>query len=425
LENHLTKEINLDIILLKLFTSKQYYSKYSTYITKYLVSNYKTNNKLLFKLYRCLDLLHQEHETVSLEDLYLRLLREYPALPTDEKELAQETLQKALGAIFDEGEASTLIQRQYEAAKAAEVAVKAIQVTEGKAQLAELNEILGEDHLQQQENENVYYENDLEGLYETTAGTSGLRWPLMSFNKSLGSLREGDFGFVFMRPEAGKTTLLSHAATFMVENSGESALWVNNEEGGNKVLLRNYQSMLGCTTQQLFADRDGNQSRYRAMGGQRLRLLNDPTIDKRGIERCIAEVSPKLVVIDQLDKVLGFDAERYDLLMKAKYQWARELAKKFKCAVIGVCQAGGSGENKKYLVMTDVDSSHTAKQGEADWIIGLGKINDPGYENIRYVNIIKNKLVGDKDSIPELRHGQFDVIIQPEIGRYKDRIDWK
>jgi len=37
----------------------------------------------------------------------------------------------------------------------------------------------------------------------------GLRWRLNALNKSLGSLRKGNFGFVFARPETGKTTFLA------------------------------------------------------------------------------------------------------------------------------------------------------------------------------------------------------------------------
>lgn len=420
----MTREINLDIILINILINKDYYIKYNTYINKYLINSYKNNNKVLYKLYRCLDLLHQEHDKVSLEDLYMRLLREYPALPPDERDIAQETLQKAAGAIFNPEEVSTLIQRQYEAAKAADVAVKAIQVTEGKASLAEVNELLGDDHLTKNDDEELFYAKDLDGLYETTKGALGLRWPLVSLNKTLGSLRPGDFGFFFARPEIGKTTLLAHSVTHMVKENSINALWVNNEEGGNKVLLRCYQAMFGVTTDELFRNRKLYQERFVADGGHRIRLLNDPTIDRRGIERCIGGVSPGLIVMDQLDKVVGFDAERYDLLMKNKYQWARELAKRHNCAVIAVCQAAGSAENKKQLVMTDVDSSWTAKQGEADWMFGVGKVDQPGLENVRYINICKNKLVGDEDSIPDQRHGFFDVIIQPEIGRYKDRIQW-
>jgi hypothetical protein len=69
--------------------------------------------------------------------------------------------------------------------------------------------------------------------------------------------------------------------------------------------------------------------------------------------------------------------------------------------------------------MDDVDSSKTAKQGEADWILGIGKESD-NTSNARYFNISKNKLIGDKDTLPDLRHGNQAVLIQPDVARYKD-----
>lgn len=423
----MTNEINLDIILIKLFTSKDYYTKYKSYISKYLINNYKTNNKLLYKLYRCLELLQEERGTASLEDILLRLNREYPALPSDERELASETLQKAAGATYQEAEVEGYIKTHYERSKASDVAIKALQVVEGKASIQELSDAIGTDVLEEEQEkaEALYYQADLEALFVSTKGKNGLRWPLMSLNKSLGSLRPGDFGFFFARPEVGKTTFLSHVVTHMVPQVHRPCLWINNEEGGNKVLLRCYQSFLGATSNQLFKDRAGCQEKFKMGIGDNLKLVNDPTLDYKRVEKLVAESRPCLVVIDQLDKLLGFDAERNDLVLKMKYQWAREIAKKYECAVIAVCQAGGTAENKKKLVMTDVDSSHTAKQGEADWILGFGKVDQEGLENVRYINVIKNKLVGDEDSVNEMRHGFFDVLIEPEIGRYKDRIDWK
>jgi hypothetical protein len=101
------------------------------------------------------------------------------------------------------------------------------------------------------------------------------------------------------------------------------------------------------------------------------------------------------------------------------YQWARELAKTY-APVIAVSQAGGTAENKLWLTMDDVDSSKTAKQGEADWILGIGKEQD-NTSHMRFLNISKNKLLGDSDSLPDLRHGNQSVIIKPETARYIDQ----
>jgi hypothetical protein len=36
------------------------------------------------------------------------------------------------------------------------------------------------------------------------------------------------------------------------------------------------------------------------------------------------------------------------------------------------------------------------------------------------MNISKNKLMGDAKTDPKLRHGKFEVLIDPERARYKD-----
>lgn len=116
---------------------------------------------------------------------------------------------------------------------------------------------------------------------------------------------------------------------------------------------------------------------------------------------------------------MGFDSDREDLKLGAIYQWARELAKEY-CPVIGVCQSDGSGEGVRWLTMANVANAKTAKQAEADWILGIGKVNDPGYDNLRFLHLSKNKLMGDSDSIPDQRHGRREVIIEPELARYRD-----
>jgi hypothetical protein len=85
-----------------------------------------------------------------------------------------------------------------------------------------------------------------------------------------------------------------------------------------------------------------------------------------------------------------------------------------------VCQADGTGEGVKWLNMGHVANAKTAKQAEADWILGIGKSNDDGLSYVRNFNISKNKLSGDEDTLPEMRHGRFECVIKPDIARYID-----
>lgn len=162
---------------------------------------------------------------------------------------------------------------------------------------------------------------------------------------------------------------------------------------------------------------------HKAFPHDKFRLVDNANLTKESVERIIERVQPSLIIYDQIDKIKGFKADRDDLLLGAIYQWARELAKSY-APSIGVCQADGTGEGQKWLTMANVANAKTSKQAEADFILGIGKTNDGNSEEIRFLAISKNKLFGDADAIPTLKHGRFEVAIEPTVARYKDLIKY-
>lgn len=219
----------------------------------------------------------------------------------------------------------------------------------------------------------------------------------------------------------GKTAFLITTVMNVLKQNDKPVLWVNNEEASKDVLFRCYYHHFKISFKQLKDNYHYYKQEFEKIYGSRLMFIDNAAVQKRQIEQAVKELNPGFMVIDQLDKVHGFgNNDRYDLLMKQKYQWGRELAKVY-CPVIGTCQAGGTGENKKWLQLNDVDSSHTAKQGEADFIIGIGKIDEEGFEDTRYLHVLKNKLPGDEDSIPELRHAKLTVHLDAEHSDYVDK----
>jgi len=226
-------------------------------------------------------------------------------------------------------------------------------------------------------------------------------------------------GAVAVCGNTGKTTFLASEVTNFAEQTGKPILWFNNEEGGAKVKTRIYQASLGITLAQLYSDRKGNHKEYLKRTDGRIKLFDNASINKRQVEQIVKELKPALIIFDQIDKIKGFDADREDLRLGSIYIWARELAKMY-CPVIGVCQSDVSGEGKKWLTMDNVANAKTSKQAEADWILGIGTTHDPGFEYVRYLHASKNKLSGDEDSDPTLRHGRVEVLIKPDIARYSD-----
>ena len=305
-----------------------------------------------------------------------------------------------------------------------ELASAALARSEGKKTVEDILQLVEQlTQEKEQANESPFISTSLSELYDDAYKHQGLRWRLGSLNQSLGSLRGGDFGFIFARPETGKTTFLADQSTYFTEQLDDTdgpGLWFNNEEQHKKVMLRCIQAALGLSMQEIAKDIRGYEEQYKRITKDKLKLPNFDTTHKREMEALCKDVKPSFIIIDQVSKVRGFNNDREDLRLGAAFEWARDLAKEFDCPVIGVNQADGSGEGKKYLDMSNVANSKTAVQAEADFILGIGKSNDPGFELIRHMNISKNKLAGDETSDPAKRHAKWDVLIQPNIARFRD-----
>lgn len=300
-----------------------------------------------------------------------------------------------------------------------ECALVAIDVSEGRKELPSLLETLDKFEKRETVEPTAFITDNLEELYNKTLHDRGLRWRLESLNKSLGSLRKGDFGFLFARPETGKTTFLASEVSYFAEQVDRPILWFNNEEGGAKVKVRIYQGALGVTLPELYSDRENSYNRYMQVTKGNIKLYDSATVSKQQIERIVKEIKPSCILFDQIDKIKGFNADREDLRLGAIYIWARELAKEY-CPVIGICQSDVSGEGKRWLTMDNVANAKTSKQAEADWILGIGATHEAGMEHVRYLHLSKNKLSGDEDSDPTMRHGKMEVLIKPDVARYAD-----
>tara|TARA_R110001599_G_scaffold12749_1_gene59385 strand:+ start:591 stop:1826 length:1236 start_codon:yes stop_codon:yes gene_type:complete len=406
-------------LIINLFSSnRSYFDKYYKYINlKYIKVNYVNLYKIFLVIANYYD--KNNSDSCSKIDLELAYYTSY-LLEDSERDELSTSLDRILATDVDVTLVTDYLEEHRKRCLSGEVAKLALDVEDGTAKVDDLLEKFQEfEHQGVEVDEVKSVDMDLNNLYQSQVATPGLRWRLDWLNKSLGSLRQGDFGFIFARPETGKTTFLASEMTHMITQTEGDILWFNNEEQGKKVAVRCYQALLGKSNKELFDNLQHNADEYRERIQHRLKIYDfEDSSRANRIEQIIKTTNPALIIFDQVDKIKGFKADRYDLELKATYQWAREIAKMY-APVIAVSQAGGSAEGKLWLTMDDVDSSKTAKQGEADWILGIGKEQD-NTSNMRFLNISKNKLLGDKDSLPDLRHGNAQVMIKPEIARYEE-----
>lgn len=403
----------IELIIIKYILNNNIYNKYNNYIN--------LTNKELVKIYYIIKQLHEaSDEDFTVDDLELKFFSEYPFLKSSEKEMFSGIFEQLRKVHADDARVEEFMKKQRDMVQAHRIAELSLEVTEGRKEFIDLlSHVSTLDADAPVEEEIEFVSDDLEELYNNLVVTQGLRWRLPCLNKALGSLRKGDFGFVFARPETGKTSFLASEATYMAEQTDRPILWFNNEEQGEKVMMRCVQASLGMTEGEYKNDLKKYRQAFHDKTKRNIKIVDNASIHKTYVEKVCKAIEPSLIIFDQIDKIKGFEESRTDLTLGAIYQWARELAKTY-APVIAVCQADGTGEGVKWLTMGHVANAKTSKQAEADWILGIGKSNQEGLEYVRHLNISKNKLVGDEDSIPELRHGKMDVIIKPEVARYED-----
>lgn len=406
--------------IIKLFCEdKELFTKYYKYVN---INYIKVNYNNIYKLFNIIDIYYNKYinNNITKEDLELVYNSNYLLKDSERKEL-----QDLLEDVFSQDTSNPeliieLLEEQRRRSLAGDVAKLALDVEDGSAAVDDLLQMFSKFEKQEVEIKTAApIELNLKDLYDSQVETPGLRWRLNFLNKSLGSLRKGDFGFLFARPETGKTTFLASEITHMATQTDGDILWFCNEEQAKKVGIRTFQAMLGLQTEYLWTDIERNQALFKSKNGDRIKIFDFEDSHRAvRIEQILKEFNPSLIIFDQLDKVKGFKAERKDLELAAAYQWARELAKEF-APVIGVSQASGEAEGKLWLTMDMIDGSKTGKAAEADWILGIGKDSD-NTSRSRYISICKNKLIGDVDTLPDLRHGSGQVLIKPEVARYED-----
>ena len=390
----------IELTILKYLLNIINYNKYRIYI--------KINdNKELDSLYKILDtMMGSYNRDLSVEEFRVATVSDDPKLgflvdQMESNKVGQDVVQD-------------VVKQMMERSWAHDHALLAIQVSQGKKDLVEVM-----DHLSKIEgNSNVeeieFVSDDAEDIYGENESSGGIKWRLASLNKSIGGLHTGDFGFIFARPETGKTTFLASEVTNFATQVEQPILWFNNEEGSEKVKRRLHSAALGLTKEEIKKDVVGNVKRYMEITKGNIKLIDQKAekLHKKWVERIVKELKPSLIVFDQLDKIVGFTkTDREDLRLGAAYIWARGLAKEY-CPVIGVCQADATGEGKQYLTMDNVANAKTAKQAEADYIIGIGCSHKLGLEHIRWLNLSKNKLTG--------MHSKIETIIDAPTARYGD-----
>ena len=373
-------------IILRLLLYKDIYNKYI----------HKIHAKELLKYINTIKTLHEvTAHNIEFNEFKSAILLEHP----DSTEVIKQIDPSEISLEI----ANKLMQDWFTRDWANKLALKAIDVTEGRASLVDIQEYWNSFTEDTNSKEDEFVTNNFEELWEVNRRDGGIEWFLPSLNKSIGGLRICDFGIIFARTNIGKTSFNCNQIAYILKNTKESVLYFNNEEAGGRVYFRIVEAYFGIDREKLGENLKKAETRFKEETQDRLKIFDMATISKYDIERVVKSVKPGIILVDNLDKIKGFKGDRQDIMLGSIYTWAREIAKQY-APFIGVSQAADSASNKKWLDTGDMADSNTSKQKELDFLIGIGATTNIGEENIRYLSICKNKF----NSFPNKITCRFD-----------------
>lgn len=410
-----------DIHLLKIFCKRDLYKQYISFIqTQFLDYHIKI---ILQDFEEYYSLFHRDIEDVS--EFYTWFIQiRHPNLPeatqiiyktmldnlaqietklTDEilKEYQKKNLVKELTSHFELGVDPEFVQSK---------------LNNYISSVASLSQVVDDEDL-------VKYE--LEDLLTGVDKNNGLRWRLDILNNSIGAIKKGYLLIVAAYVDIGKTSFAVSEATYMAQQLTEGCvLWLNNEEEDFRVLRKIWKSTLNCTDSALSSRPEEAKARFiEKMHGDkdRIKLVNIRKKTIKGIRTLFEKYNPKLVVIDQADKILNPSNKAFTDhgQLKNIYSEIRSLANTF-CPVIAISQADSTtmwkpkdSEEYKYTLYPShrqLDGSKVGKPGEADAIIMIGRRAENN--TTRGIHVSKNKF-GEANT-------KYEVLFDGEKCRYNN-----
>ena len=216
----------------------------------------------------------------------------------------------------------------------------------------------------------------------------------------------GHFIVVGARPNTGKTSF--HASLVAAEGGfaqqGAKCILLTNEEAYNRVVLRYIgASSKMCVKEELPNNIALARSRYKPVA-DKIKIKESGGKNMDWVESVVKHERPDIVILDMGDKFAEQRSDRTDITLRAAAIHARNIAKQYDCAVFWMSQLSAEAQDRTAPNMSMLEGSKTGKAAEADLMLLIGMSAEVEGEdnNMRYINVAKNKLSGWHGKIPAL-----------------------
>ena len=238
---------------------------------------------------------------------------------------------------------------------------------------------------------------------------------LPNLHKVVPGMQKGMLCIFGARPNVGKSMFwhYSVAGAGGFPDQGAKVLCITNEELARKHTYRLMSAATQIATKNLSNYPKELKTRWSKIKDN-LSILDGDHMTIGEIEMKVETEKPDIVCVDILDKVpLSGSFAREDIRLTELYGQARTIAKRHDCVFMGFNQLSADAEGKHRLNFSMLSGSKTGKAGEADLIILIGKENvEEGDTNMRWINIVKNKING--------RHDNFVCVADTELACFRD-----
>lgn len=255
---------------------------------------------------------------------------------------------------------------------------------------------------------------DIDYLLSRTSKNSRWKFNIPALSDMCGGIGDGIFTLIAGRVNSGKS-LASISFCFSplgFAEQGAKILYLCNEEDAAFTGIRAVSAFTGMTLAEINADKL-KAGKVFSQIRDKVIPVDNARMSMAGLAKLVEKYKPDIVVADMLDHIqVGGDYAREDLRLGQIYRQAREIAKVYRCAFIGVSQTSAESDGRLHYGFDALANSKTDKPAACDLILLLGQSapDDSGnYSPARAINVAKNKITG--------RHGAVAAMIVPEKSR--------
>lgn len=420
----MTTPVN-DVSLLKIFTNREVYEKYSDFVNVEVLE-YETQE--IFKSYKVYFETFPSITDIPIQDFSTWFM--HTILPPSPR--AKQDLFRSIFSSINEN--TPLSARQILHAYAVKKTRQDLEEMFVKGFDLETCENIIKEYEKTAEatedKDEAVINIDIDYINKVVDRRHGLQWRLKCLNEAIGPLIKGDFGIIAAPVDVGKTTFCVSELSYMcTQISDGSVLWMNNEEFDQRVAMRLYQAVLGqpWSVIKKYPVKAMQEYEKRLNGDKnRVVMLDIRNKTLANIKRYFKKYKPKLAIIDQIDHIntKGYKAWAEVDRLKYLYSQIRTLANEY-CPILAVTQVDATASwldkatqsvaYQKYIDQKQLAGSKIDKAAAADLIITIS--HNPDMPKIRYIHVAKNKLEG---SNPNFRKLKKEVFFNGEISRYED-----